>query len=57
MCEVDYIEVGREAHRLSSAFGREAWMYAERWANIADQEGKVEESAFWKAVSASLKPR
>jgi hypothetical protein len=57
MTDVDYVEVCRQAHQLSSSHGWDAWKYAHRWANIAAHEGKLEESAFWCAVEAALKPR
>jgi hypothetical protein len=57
MDNVDYIEVDREAHRLASVYGQDAWIYAGRWEKLATDEGKLEEAAFWRAVSASLKPR
>jgi hypothetical protein len=57
MADVDYIEVGRQAHRLSSTHGREAWKFAARWAADAEREGRSEEAAFRKAVAASLEPR
>ena len=57
MDNVDYIEVGREAHQLASTYGRDAWIYAGRWEKLAAEEGKFEEAAFWRAVSVSLKPR
>ena len=55
--EVDYVEVGREAHQLGSTYGRDAWFYANRWEKMAANEGKPEEAAFWGAVASSLKPR
>jgi hypothetical protein len=57
MDNVDYIEVGREAHRLASTYGQHAWIYADRWGKLAADEGKSEKAAFWRAVSVSLKPR
>lgn len=55
--DVDYVEVGREAHQLSSTYGRDAWLYAGRWEKMAADEGKLEEAAFWSAVTAALRPR
>lgn len=55
--DVDYVEVGREAHQLSSTYGRDAWIYAGRWEKMAADECKLEEAAFWNAVATSLKPR
>jgi hypothetical protein len=55
--DVDYVEVGREAHQLASTYGWDAWLYASRWEKMATNEGKLEEAAFWHAVVAALKPR
>jgi hypothetical protein len=57
MIEVDAVDVSRQAHQLVSTHGRDAWTYAKRWADLADREGKLEETAFWRAVEATLKPR
>jgi hypothetical protein len=57
MEDVDYVEVSREAHQLASTYGRNAWIYAGRWEKLAADAGKLEEAAFWRAVSASLRPR
>ena len=53
----DYIEVSRAAHELSERHGREAHLYAERYAQRASHEGSFEEHAFWSAVAESLRPR
>jgi hypothetical protein len=57
LSDIDYIAVGREAHQLSATYRRDAWIYAERWAQLADTEGRADEAAFWSAVSHALKPR
>lgn len=57
MNDVDYIEVGRQAHQLESTHGRDAWMYARRYAEEAARREKSEEAAFWRAVQHSLEPR
>jgi hypothetical protein len=54
---IDYIEVGRKAHQLSADHGRDAHLYAAKLAQDAEAEGKLDEAAFWKAVSAALAPR
>ncbi len=57
MSDVDDIEVGRAAHEIANRLGREAWKYAARWSDEAAGMGKPAEAAFWRAVSAALKPR
>ena len=57
MTDVDWTEVNRQAHQLSSSHGRDAWRYAERWAEAAARQAKPDEAAFWGAVAAALKPR
>lgn len=57
MTEQDWIEVSREAHELSQRHGPEAHEYAARLADAALRAGKKEESEFWVAVEAALKPR
>jgi len=54
---VDYIEVSRAAHELGERHGRDAHLYAERYAQQASSQGNVEERAFWQAVARSLTPR
>lgn len=53
----DYIEVSRVAHELSERHGRDAYLYAERYAEQAAYQGSAEEHTFWLAVSRSLTPR
>jgi len=53
----DHVEVGRKAHELLHSHGWNAYRYAAKLATDAFAKGKVEESEFWKAVEASLKPR
>ena len=55
--EPDYTEVSRAAHELSQRHGREAHLYAERYAQQASREGGSEEHDFWRAVVKSLRPR
>jgi hypothetical protein len=57
MSTVDYVEVARTAHQLSADHGRSAHLYAAKLAEKAEAEGKLDEAAFWKAVSAALTPR
>jgi len=57
MSTVDYIEVGRTAHQLFADHGPSAYVYAAKLAREAEAEGKLDEAAFWKAVSAALTPR
>ena len=57
MGDVDFIEVSREANQLEATFGRDAWIVSDRWAKSAANEGKIEEAAFWSAVSSTLQPR
>lgn len=57
MAGVDYIEVGRVSHQLFKDHGRDAWQYAAKLAKEAEAQGKVDEAAFWWAVSGALKPR
>jgi hypothetical protein len=54
---IDWIEVGRASHRLGERHGAEAWRHAARFANEADAIGDREQAAFWRAVSASIRPR
>jgi hypothetical protein len=54
---IDWIEVGRASHRLGERHGAEAWRYAARLADEANAIGDREQSAFWRAVSASMRPR
>jgi hypothetical protein len=54
---VDYIGVSRAAHELGERHGRDAHLYAERYAQQASSQGNVEERAFWQAVARSLTPR
>ena len=53
----DYTEVSRAAHELSERHGREAHVYAERYAQQASREVSSEEHVFWSAVAESLRPR
>lgn len=55
--EEDWVEVSREAHELSLRHGPNAYEYAARLASAALREGKIQESEFWRAVHAALKPR
>jgi len=57
MTEPDYIEVGRKAHELAHAHGRNAHAYAAKLAAAALAEGQVEEYRFWKAMEGALMPR
>ena len=57
MSVVDYVEVSRKAHQLALDHGHNAYQYAARLACEANAEGKMDEEAFWKAVSAALAPR
>ncbi len=57
MSKVDWTEVSRTAHELGLRHGRNASEYAAKLAREAELEGKAEEREFWKAVSASLRPR
>ena len=57
MTEQDWIEVFREAHELELRHGQNAHEYAACLAAAAFREGKTEESEFWNAVHAALKPR
>ncbi|MGM4964401.1 hypothetical protein AB7714_12895 [Tardiphaga sp. 1201_B9_N1_1] len=57
MAELDYIEVGREAHELSHAHGRNAYLHADRQAQWALEASEADEHTFWQAVAAALKPR
>jgi hypothetical protein len=54
---VDWVQVGREAHQLGRDYGKDAWIYATRFAERAQVGGEVEERAFWLAVAAALQPR
>ena len=55
--KLDYIEVSRVAHELGGRHGRDAHLYAERYAQLASSQGNAEEYAFWHAVAQSLMPR
>jgi hypothetical protein len=55
--KLDYIEVSRAAHELGERHGREAHLYAARYAQEASSQGSAEEHAFWHAVAQSLMPR
>ncbi len=55
--KLDYIEVSRAAHELGGRHGRDAHLYAERYAQLASSQGNAEEYAFWHAVAQSLMPR
>ena len=55
--KVDLVEVLRVAHQLIIDHGPSAYLYAARLGREADAEGKADEAAFWRAVSASLRPR
>jgi len=57
MARANYVEAGRTAHELMLRMGREAHKYAARLAAEALEEGKLEESEFWRAVEAAVKPR
>ena len=57
MSEVDYIAVGRAAHELGERHGRRAHLHAAKLAREAKSKKRIDESEFWEAVSASLKPR
>jgi hypothetical protein len=58
MSELDYIEVGRKAHELAATHGAlNAVDRADRLAQQALAESRVDEHAFWKAVADSLRPR
>ena len=57
MKDVDWMEVNREGYQLGLSYGRDAWKYARRWANVASQEEKLDEAAFWQEIEAALKPR
>jgi hypothetical protein len=54
---VDYVEVGRTSHQLTVDHGRSAYLYADKLMLEATAGGKVDEAAFWKAVSAAPTPR
>lgn len=55
--KIDYVEVSRAAHELGERHGRDAHLYAERYAKQASGQGNAEEHAFWHAVARSLTPR
>ena len=57
MSTVDYVEVARTAHQLAADHGPNAHLYAARLSQEAETTGKLDEAAFWKAVSAALTPR
>ncbi len=57
MSAVDYVEVSRTAHQLAADHGHNAHLYAARLSREAEAAGKSDEAAFWKAVSAALRPR
>ena len=57
MIAVDYVEVSRTAHQLAADHGRSAYLYADKLAGESEAAGKLDEAAFWKAVSAALVPR
>jgi hypothetical protein len=44
--ELDYIEVSRAAHEFGERHGRDAHLYAERYAPRASSQGNAEEKAF-----------
>lgn len=57
MAKVEPIEVLRKAHELAGRHGLNAQNYAAKLAAEAFSRGEIEESEFWKAVEAVLKPR
>jgi hypothetical protein len=57
MSPVDYVKVSRTAHQLAADHGPNAYLYAAKLAREAEAEGKLDEAAFWEAVSGALTPR
>jgi len=53
---IDWIEAGRRAHELELRHGRSACGFAAELAE-AERSGEIAAAGFWRAVSASLKPR
>jgi hypothetical protein len=53
---IDWAEVSRVGHELTSKHGHGAAVYAAKLARKAKEEGNVGRFEFWRAV-ASLRPR
>lgn len=54
---IDYVEVDREAYRLSLSHGPTAHLYAMRLAETAERNKEFEVGQFWRAVYATTRPR
>lgn len=54
---IDWVEVSREAYELENRHGREAFRYAEKRAMEAKEACRLEQSEYWTAVAAVLRPR
>jgi hypothetical protein len=54
---IDWVEVSRVGHELTSRHGHGAATYAAKLARKAKEEGDVVGFEFWQAVEASLRPR
>lgn len=54
---VDWIEVSRAAYQVELDHGRNGYRYAEKLAAEAKNESRLDDSGFWAAVAAALRPR